>query len=889
MAKKLIALLVAAMMVLALVPAAAFAKADPKTDTVEKADPAPKPAPMRTVIDSWDFETDPTEDGWQFLDNDGDGNNWNWASGTGHSGTYSIMSASYSGTALTPDNWAMSPWVSIPEGGANLSFWVENYSGSYPETFSIYYIVYGDEEWTNIALDESVAGNSWVEKTYFVPDTAGLQARIAIRHHDCVDQWRFYIDDVEIFTPTFPESITANDVTVPVGRHANVVYEILPEDTTATDVTFEIADTSVATVDANGVVTGVAEGTTTVTVTCVAVPNLTATANVTVTEAPPTANLEGFATYDLSSTCTKHFVAFTDAEPGTVTDNGAVDGVSTYACAYYDGNIYGYNYDSDNSNYDYFIVDAETFTATFPGTTYATGVLAMAYSYTDEVMYAITGDGEYRSLGTVDLETGDITLIAAFDAVTPMTLAIDGEGTAYTLNYSSSSPCSLYTIDLETAALTEIGSTGVNLAYVQSMTWDHATNQLFWAQISSGSDHGLYVLDPATAAATPLGDIGPSGMEIVGLFTRAVPSDEPPVELIPITEVYVNGYEAPVAGDTAGDHMNLTVPDDANYSIDENLWWNETDDYAMPSLEEFEAGKVYSEGAYLIANEGYYFADDCEFYVNGSQDAVDYEFTYVDSADNTLAYVWNLPTECQEVEPLNDLDAALNVEGGTLHFESEGTYPWIVVEADGRVFAQSSNGGNASTESILTLNVDLEEAQSIYFEFKAWGEGSYSTWWDECAFFIDDEMVMSYGAYDNDWELFTAVIPAGVHTLMWSYSKDGSVNPTGDYFAVDNVSIGEAPDVTVTFVDGIDGSTIGEITVTAGTVLAEEDFPEAPEHNGYVFDGWDYDGEPITVATTITAQYHDPNSLIWDFETNPENQGFVFVDEDGDGFNWEWH
>ena len=68
MAKKLIALLVAAMMVLALVPAAAFAKADPKTDTVEKADPAPKPAPMRTVIDSWDFETDPTEDGWQFLD-----------------------------------------------------------------------------------------------------------------------------------------------------------------------------------------------------------------------------------------------------------------------------------------------------------------------------------------------------------------------------------------------------------------------------------------------------------------------------------------------------------------------------------------------------------------------------------------------------------------------------------------------------------------------------------------------------------------------------------------------------------------------------------------------------------------------------------------------------
>ena len=30
---------------------------------------------------------------------------------------------------------------------------------------------------------------------------------------------------------------------------------------------------------------------------------------------------------------------------------------------------------------------------------------------------------------------------------------------------------------------------------------------------------------------------------------------------------------------------------------------------------------------------------------------------------------------------------------------------------------------------------------------------------------------------------------AGEHTLTWTYSKDSSVHPTGDYFAVDNVRI----------------------------------------------------------------------------------------------------
>ena len=62
-------------------------------------------------------------------------------------------------------------------------------------------------------------------------------------------------------------------------------------------------------------------------------------------------------------------------------------------------------------------------------------------------------------------------------------------------------------------------------------------------------------------------------------------------------------------------------------------------------------------------------------------------------------------------------------------------------------------------------------------------------------FAIDGNEQFKYGALQNDWKTYSVEIPTGTHTLTWSYSKDGSVNPVGDYFAVDNVSLGMRGDV----------------------------------------------------------------------------------------------
>jgi len=133
------------------------------------------------------------------------------------------------------------------------------------------------------------------------------------------------------------------------------------------------------------------------------------------------------------------------------------------------------------------------------------------------------------------------------------------------------------------------------------------------------------------------------------------------------------------------------------------------------------------------------------------------------------------------------LSSALNIEGGTIYFVSNGDYPWTVVTEDGRTFAQSGNAGVASSSSVLAATVTLSSPMTLFFDFKAWGEGAI---FDKCEFLVDGVTQFAYGARQNDWETYSVLLTAGTHTLTWQYTKDSSVNPTGDYFAVDNVCLG---------------------------------------------------------------------------------------------------
>ena len=136
-----------------------------------------------------------------------------------------------------------------------------------------------------------------------------------------------------------------------------------------------------------------------------------------------------------------------------------------------------------------------------------------------------------------------------------------------------------------------------------------------------------------------------------------------------------------------------------------------------------------------------------------------------------------------------ELNYAANVSGGSINFTSTGTYPWTVKGDGTRVYVQSSNTGVASSTSTMTASVTVPSSYknaTLTFDFKAWGEG---TNYDKCIFSVDGTALFTYGARDNDWETYTATLAPGSHTLTWSYTKDSSVNATGDYFAVDNVKL----------------------------------------------------------------------------------------------------
>ena len=116
------------------------------------------------------------------------------------------------------------------------------------------------------------------------------------------------------------------------------------------------------------------------------------------------------------------------------------------------------------------------------------------------------------------------------------------------------------------------------------------------------------------------------------------------------------------------------------------------------------------------------------------------------------------------------------------NWTNNSTYPWTVV--DGHI--QSGNGGVNNSTSSITVTVTYPADGTISFDFWSRGEGSDSYDWDNSRFYIDDERMFRYGEHNN-WEFYSTEVSAGTHIFKWEYKKDGSVNPDGDYFAVDNV------------------------------------------------------------------------------------------------------
>ncbi len=313
----------------------------------------------------FDFETDPNEEGWTFVDSDGDGYGWGWdyyeeESGNSHMTPYenngSIYSESYhnnesgsGGTALTPDNWAITPGIHILNSPSVVYLYAQGQDASYAaEHFQVYIGTTPDPASMTAISSEFVATGSYVQYSANIPDTyAGQIVYLAIRHFNVTDMFVLNVDYMIITNAelapdgTLVESITADDVTVTIGQTAPITgLEVLPTDATNPAVTYTSNDETVATVTDAGVVTGVAVGTTTITISATDGSNVSTTIDVTVNGIDVTGITAENVTVVTGETATISYtvapanatdqsVTFTvaDATIATVDENGVVTGM----------------------------------------------------------------------------------------------------------------------------------------------------------------------------------------------------------------------------------------------------------------------------------------------------------------------------------------------------------------------------------------------------------------------------------------------------------------------------------------------------------------------------------------------------------------------------------
>ena len=158
---------------------------------------------------TWDFEESTQFDEFMAVDNDEDGFNWQYFNNSGltsglmscHSGDGMIASASYdknTGAALTPDNWLVSPEVTL--GGA-LSFWACGQDASYAaEVFAVYVCVgtpTGTTDFVKVSPDFTATGD-YLEYEIDLSAYQGQVGHFAIRHYNVTDMFWLDIDDITL-------------------------------------------------------------------------------------------------------------------------------------------------------------------------------------------------------------------------------------------------------------------------------------------------------------------------------------------------------------------------------------------------------------------------------------------------------------------------------------------------------------------------------------------------------------------------------------------------------------------------------------------------------------------------------------------------------------------
>jgi hypothetical protein len=172
---------------------------------------------------------------WSNVDEDGDGYLWSiYSPPVTLSGTQVATSASYQGGVLTPNNWLVTPAITLTDGNV-LKYYVNAQDDQYPrEKYGVYISTDNTIPGTFVSLFEETMTASpgipvsspatgafrssgpqyvqgaWYERTIDLSAYNGQTVYIAFRHFDSRDEFRLNLDNVQILEPSSMGDITYN-------------------------------------------------------------------------------------------------------------------------------------------------------------------------------------------------------------------------------------------------------------------------------------------------------------------------------------------------------------------------------------------------------------------------------------------------------------------------------------------------------------------------------------------------------------------------------------------------------------------------------------------------------------------------------------------------------
>lgn len=546
-------------------------------------------------------------------------------------------------------------------------------------------------------------------------------------------------------------------------------------------------------------------------------------------------SLFGFAERKLNNTnssqpLTRSIIGFNTENPSVIQAMLEMEGQISNAAEAIGNTVYVYSHDYTYSEEyptddTFYRIDstASTWTTTRLGSVSNDySVVDLTYAADTDVMYALVFndiEGAYHIM-TVNLSNGqltDVLNLSEDEIIISPTFTYIGNGQFFAMRRHGGDAI---IFDINGNIVREVGHI-INDQYdnINAMVYYAAHDCIYgvlFRSIPAGMFGYLITIDINTGAMENHGAIGGGyGYLMTSLF--ALPNFEISAPSIPSQEEFdaainAEGSALTFINDTGSPWM-IETSGNRTYVRSSTEGMDSSSTSITAVFNGLTAGQILSFD-WSVSSESNY--DWLSFYVNGTRiDRISgtaswstYTYTIPSSGDYTIQWIYskdssmgsgsdtgsidNISLTGDQPEPYDpsligeQINEALNIEGGTLEFYNDLTNPWIIDTSEaGRMSAKANVSQRNGSQVVYIILEDVHAGDAIRFDWKA-----------NCPdvdrlFFRMNSAIQGYIGSVTDWQQFTFVVPQdGDYIFSWHFVKESSddgPSGTGNEVWVDNV------------------------------------------------------------------------------------------------------